>query len=119
MDFKKIKYESSVIPRDTRIFFEKTGNIYEAVVIIANRANQINMELKEELSSKLEEFASSYDNLEEVFENKEQIEVSKFYERIAKPTIIAINEFIEDKLEIRRINDNSENTISSLKIKKS
>ena len=84
---------------------EKTNNIYESVVIISKRANQISAELKEELNNKLQEFASSNDNLEEVFENREQIEISKYYERMPKATLLASQEFLEDKIYHRNITE--------------
>ena len=83
----------------------KTGNLYESIAVIAKRANQINISVKEELHSKLEEFASHTDNLEEVHENKEQIEISRFYERMANPAIQATQEFLEDKIYFRRNDD--------------
>ncbi|MBW8685471.1 DNA-directed RNA polymerase subunit omega [Chitinophaga rhizophila] len=83
----------------------KTGNLYESIAVIAKRANQINISVKEELHSKLEEFASHTDNLEEVHENKEQIEISRFYERMANPAIQATMEFLEDKIYFRRNDD--------------
>jgi DNA-directed RNA polymerase subunit K/omega len=92
---------TTTITRDLLKFEEKTGNIYEAVVIIAKRANHIAAEMKEELHNKLAEFASSQDNLEEIFENREQIEISKFYERLPKPTLIAIQEFLDGKIYFR------------------
>jgi DNA-directed RNA polymerase subunit K/omega len=101
MDYKKTNAETNTITRDLREFESRTGNIYEAVVIMAKRANQINQDLKEELTNKLAEFASHTDNLEESFENREQIEVSKYYERLPKPHAIAIQEFIEDKIYYR------------------
>ncbi|MFR2509242.1 DNA-directed RNA polymerase subunit omega, partial [Odoribacter laneus] len=76
-------------------------NIYEAVAIIAKRANQISVEMKDELSRKLQEFASYADNLEEIFENREQIEISKYYERIPKPVLIATQEFLDDEIYFR------------------
>lgn len=79
----------------------KTGNIYRSVATISKRANQISSNLKEELNSKLAEFASTVDNLEEIFENREQIEISRFYERMPKPTTTAIEEFLNDKLMYR------------------
>ncbi len=79
-------------------FDEKTDNIYEAISIVAKRASQINAEIKKELLEKLEEFATYSDSLEEVFENKEQIEVSKFYEKLPKPHALAIQEWLEDKI---------------------
>ena len=92
MDYKKVKTDSEAVTRDTRKFSEQTGNIYETVVVISKRSNQIALELKDELSKKIEEFATTNDNLEEVFENKEQIEIARFYERLPKPTLIAVNE---------------------------
>jgi len=79
----------------------KTDNIYESIVIMGRRANQIASNIKEELHSKLAEFATSNDNLEEVFENREQIEISKHYERMTKPTLVAIDEFLHDKVYFR------------------
>ena len=79
----------------------KTGNLYKSINVIAARSNQMNAKLKEELHRKLEEFASATDNLEEVFENREQIEISKFYERMPKPTTTAIEEFLEGKINFR------------------
>ena len=80
----------------------KTGNLYEAINIIAKRANQINVAIKEELHNKLEEFASHTDTLEEIHENKEQIEISKAYERMPNPAILATREFMEDKIYYRK-----------------
>ena len=80
----------------------KTGNLYESISIIGKRANQINITLKEELHSKLEEFASHTDSLEEIHENKEQIEISKAYERMPNPALLATQEFMEDKVYFRR-----------------
>ncbi|HMP99410.1 MAG TPA: DNA-directed RNA polymerase subunit omega [Cyclobacteriaceae bacterium] len=96
--------QSSIITRDMDKIAEKTGNIYESVVVISKRAKQIASNLKEELNNKLAEFATTVDNLEEVFENREQIEISKFYERMPKPTSTATEEFMEDKL-VHRMRD--------------
>jgi len=93
MDYKKTKAPNSTITRDCDKLDKETGNIYETVAIVGKRANQISVELKQELNRKLEEFAFYNDNLEEVFENREQIEISKFYERLPKPTLIAMEEF--------------------------
>lgn len=101
MNYKKTNAESSTVTRDLREMDAETNNIYESLVIIAKRANQIGAEMKEELNSKLSEFATSTDNLEEVFENREQIEISKYYERLPKPSLIAIQEYIEDKIYSR------------------
>lgn len=92
---------TTTITRDVRQLDKTTGNIYESLVIIAKRANQISNNIKEELHSKLSEFASANDNLEEVFENREQIEISKHYERMPKPTLIAIDEFLNGKVYFR------------------
>ena len=92
---------SSIVTRDNQKIAEPTGNIYESIAIIGKRSRQVSSNLKEELSSKLADFASSVDNLEEIFENKEQIEISKYYERMAKPTTVAIEEFMSDKLNYR------------------
>ena len=85
---------------------EKTGNLYESIAVIAKRANQINISIKEELHNKLEEFASHTDSLEEIHENKEQIEISKAYERMPNPALLATTEFMEDKIYYRRNEDN-------------
>ena len=91
----------SIITRDLDKVADQTGNIYESIHIIGQRAKQISSTLKEELNNKLSEFASTVDNLEEVFENKEQIEISKFYERMPKPTSLAMEEFTEGKTHHR------------------
>lgn len=101
MDFKKTNANQSIVSRDIRKFDGQTGNIYEAVAIMSKRANQVSTELKEELTSKLQEFGSNNDNLEEIFENREQIEVSKFYEKLPKPSLIAVQEFLEEKIYYR------------------
>lgn len=101
MDFRKVKTESTAITRQKDSFYKGTGNIYETVAILAKRANQISSEMKDELNKKIAEFASSSDNLEEVFENREQIEIAKFYERLPKPTLIAIQEFLEEQIYYR------------------
>lgn len=101
MDFKKTNAELSTVTRDIRQFDGPTGNLYESIAIISKRANQISSEMKEELSAKLAEFASHSDNLEEIFENREQIEISKFYEKLPKPSLISINEFLENKTYYR------------------
>ena len=92
MAYRDSTAERTTITRNIGDLEEKTGNVYESIVILSKRANQINAELKEELTSKLEEFASSTDNLEEIFENREQIEVSRYYERLPKSGAIAMQE---------------------------
>ena len=101
MNFKTTNAELSTITRDLKEIEDKTGNIYESCVAIAKRSNQIAVELKEELVNKIQEFASTTDNLEEVFENREQIEISRFYERLPKTNAIALKEFLEDKLFVK------------------
>jgi DNA-directed RNA polymerase subunit K/omega len=101
MDFKKIKTETSAVTRQKDLFHAGTGNIYETVAVLSKRANQISTEIKEELHKKIGEFASASDNLEEVFENREQIEIAKFYERLPKPTLIAVHEFLNDQIYFR------------------
>ena len=93
--------QSSIITRDIDKIAEPTGNIYESVVVVSKRAKQIAVNIKEELNNKLAEFATTVDNLEEVFENREQIEISKFYERMPKPTSTAMEEFLEGKIGSR------------------
>ena len=94
---------SSVVePKKLSDIKEKTGNLYESIAIIAKRANQINITLKEELHNKLEEFASHTDSLEEIHENKEQIEISKAYERMPNPALLASQEFMEEKIYFRK-----------------
>ena len=92
---------SSTVTRDLRDLDRTTDNIYESIVIMSKRANQISNNIKEELGQKLSEFTSSNDNLEEVFENREQIEISKQYEKMPKPSLIAVQEFLEDKIYYR------------------
>lgn len=92
---------SSIITRNVADLAKETGNVYESISIISKRANQISVKIKEELNSKLAEFATTVDNLEEVFENREQIEISKYYERLPKPTNLAIEEFLEGKVMFR------------------
>jgi DNA-directed RNA polymerase subunit K/omega len=91
--------------KDLNVIKRKTGNVYESIAIIAKRANQINISLKEELHNKLEEFASHTDSLEEIHENKEQIEISRAYERMPNPALLATQEFLEDKIYYRKNED--------------
>ncbi|WP_036385422.1 DNA-directed RNA polymerase subunit omega [Muricauda sp. MAR_2010_75] len=100
-DLKNTKAPVSTTTFNRNEFDEKTGNIYEAISIVAKRGIQINSEIKKELLEKLEEFATYSDSLEEVFENKEQIEVSKFYEKLPKPHALAVQEWLEDKIYYR------------------
>lgn len=100
MSFKNSKAVRTTITRDVVELEHDTGNIYESIVVLSKRANEINADFKEELIQKLEEFASTTDNLEEIFENREQIEISRFYERLPKPTAMAIDEYERGKLEV-------------------
>ena len=102
MDFKNSTAERTTITRDVNKLEAQTSNVYEAIVIMSKRANQLSLELKEELNQKLSEFASSTDNLEEIFENREQIEISRFYERLPKPVAISIQEFEGEGTYYRR-----------------
>jgi DNA-directed RNA polymerase subunit K/omega len=102
MSFKNSSAERSTVTRDTIKMEKETGNIYESIVILSKRSNQISVELKEELNQKLQEFASSTDNLEEIFENREQIEISKFYEKLPKPVAIAMQELTDEKIYTRK-----------------
>ncbi len=102
MDYRKTNAPTTTITRDRQDLQNHSENIYETVMICAKRANQISVEMKQELNAKLEEFASYTDNLEEVFENREQIEISKFYERLPKPSLIALQEYEEDNIYFRR-----------------
>lgn len=105
VDFKKSNAPQNTLTWDTVKLSEKTGNVYEMVNVIAKRANQVSVDMKEELSKKLQEFASYTDNLEEVFENHEQIEISRFYERLPKPVSIATQEFVQDRIYFRKTNE--------------
>ena len=97
MDYKKTQAPTNTQTRDLRAMVGEE-NVYEAVAVISKRANQIGVEIKAELEKKLQEFAPYTDNLEEVFENREQIEISRFYEKLPKPTLIATQEFVDGKI---------------------
>lgn len=103
MDYKKTKAPTNTVTRDIMNLCEETGNIYESVAIIGKRANQISADIKQELNQKLQEFATTNDSLEEVFENREQIEISRYYERMPKATLIAIEEFEEGRVHHRKL----------------
>lgn len=105
MSFKSSTAERTTVTRDLVDLEAKTGNIYESIAMLGRRSNQINVELKEELTRKLLEFASSTDNLEEIFENREQIEISRFYERLPKPVAMAIHELMEEKIYQRKLEE--------------
>lgn len=109
MDYKKTNAPTNTVTHNLMDFCENTGNIYESVVIMSKRSNQIAVEIKQDLSKKLQEFASYNDNLEEVFENREQIEISRYYEKLPKPTLIAAQEFAEDNVYYRNPAKEKEN----------
>ena len=101
MDYKKIRTETEAVTRKKEDFYLTTGNIYETVAILAKRSNQISQEMKTELEQKISEFATTTDNLEEIFENREQIEIARFYEKLPKSTLLAVQEFLDNKIYIR------------------
>lgn len=104
MDYKRVTASTTTETRNLAKISEQTGNIYEAVKILGKRANQISIEMKQDLDAKLQEFASYSDNLEEIFENHEQIEISRFYEKLPKPTLIAIDEWEHEEVYFRNPN---------------
>jgi len=101
MDYKKTTAPDNIITRDMIELGETTGNVYETVRIIGKRSNEIAVDIKQDLGKKLQEFSSSVDSLEEIFENREQIEISKYFERIPKPTLIATEEFVQNEIYYR------------------
>lgn len=101
MDYKRTKADKTTQTRDSGDFNTMTGNMYEAISMLSKRSNQIAQDLKQELYRKIEEFASQNDNLEEIFENREQIEISKYYEQLPKATLLSIQEYLEDKTYYR------------------
>ena len=101
MDYKKSNAPLNTVTRDLVELAQQTGNIYETVCVIAKRSNQIAAEMKHDLEKKLQEFASLNDNLEEISENREQIEISRYYEKLPKPTLIATQEYIDEKIYFR------------------
>lgn len=109
MDYKKSNGPLNTVTRDMIELSEDTGNVYETVCIIAKRANQIAAQMKEDLDKKLQEFTTINDNLEEINENREQIEISRFYERLPKPTLIATQEYVDHKLFFRKSNKDRSN----------
>ena len=108
MDLKKINAPVNTITYNRNKIDEPTENIYEAISIISRRAEQINSEIKKELIEKLEEFATFNDSLEEIFENKEQIEVSKFYEKLPKPHALAVQEWLDGKIYHRNTEEDNQ-----------
>ena len=108
MNHKKINAPTTTVTNNLMDFSEPTGNIYESVVIMSKRANQITSEIKNDLSTKLKEFGTKNDSLDEEFENREQIEISRYYERMPKPVLIAEQEFLEDKIYYRNPTENKD-----------
>jgi len=102
MQYKNVNAEKTTVTRDVVNLEDKTGNLYQSIVAVSKRSNQISTSIKEELTQKLQEFATSTDSLEEVFENREQIEISKHYEKMPKSTAIAMQELLEDKIYLRK-----------------
>ncbi|MCF0184233.1 MAG: DNA-directed RNA polymerase subunit omega [Bacteroidaceae bacterium] len=105
MDYKKSNAPTNTVTRNVMDLCEETGNIYETVAILGKRANQISTDIKDELKKKLSEFAAATDSMEEVFENREQIEISRYYERLPKPSLIATQEFIDGRIYYRNPED--------------
>jgi DNA-directed RNA polymerase subunit K/omega len=106
IELKRFNAPTNTVTRNVEQFAATTGNMYESVMIIAKRANQISAELKQELSRKLEDFSGVSDNLEEVFENREQIEMSKYYEKLPKAGLLATQEFLDGKIYYRKAESN-------------
>ncbi len=104
-NFKKSPASPTTITRDTAAIQAPTGNIYEVITIISKRANQISVKMKEELNEKLEEFSGHTDTLDEVFENREQIEISRFYEKLPKPSLLAIQEWMDEEISYRKVEE--------------
>jgi len=111
MDIKKNNVPNNTVTRKITDLDEQTGNIYESVVIVSRRADQISTSLKQELNRKLAEFSTSGDSMEETFENREQIEISKYYERMPKASLIATEEFLNHEVYFRNAAEDSEDII--------
>lgn len=109
MDYKKTNAPLNTVTRDMIKLSEDTGNVYETVCIIGKRANQISVEMKHDLEKKLQEFASINDSLEEISENREQIEISRYYEKLPKPTLIAAQEYTDKKVVYRNLSKEKDN----------
>lgn len=115
MDTKKYRTTTSIITRNIAEFDEQTDNIYETIAMLSKRANQVSSTLKKELHRKIEEFAQSSDSLDEIFENREQIEIVKYYEQLPKPVLIAIQEYLNKELFYRNPEkEKRENAVASL-----
>lgn len=114
MDYKKTNAPTNTVTHNLMDFCEATGNVYESVAIIGKRANQISVQMKEDLQKKLKEFASSSDALEETFENREQIEISRYYEKLPKATLIAQEQFLAGRVYFRNPSKEKEKLSSEL-----
>ena len=112
MDYKKTTASGTTVTRDLMSLAEETGNVYETVRIIGKRSNEITSDIKHDLERKLQEFSSYTDSLDEVFENREQIEISRYFERLPKPSLIATQEFVDGEVYFR--NPAKENNIEEL-----
>ena len=117
MKFKKTGAEQTTITRNVKDIVEKTGNVYQSLAILVKRSEQINEKMKAELLNKLNEFATHTDELEEVFENTEQIEVSKFYERLPKPWAIAVKELLDNEIYVREV-EQEQDDLDTLSLEK-
>ncbi len=113
MDYKRTTADKTTETRDSGAFNKVTDNMYESISMLSKRSNQIAQEIKQELYRKIEEFASQNDNLEELFENREQIEIARFYEQLPKATLIAINEYLNDQL-VYRNDENGKGAINEM-----
>ena len=111
MDFKRIKTDTFAVTRDLNNFDKETDNIYESLIILSKRANQIAVEMKEELNEKIQDFSDSNDISDEVFENKEQIELARHYEQLPKPTLLATQEFLNDQIYFRLPEENAKKEV--------
>ncbi|MDR0605782.1 MAG: DNA-directed RNA polymerase subunit omega [Bacteroidales bacterium] len=109
VDYKKTKTDNVAATRDINNFDKKTGNIYESLVILSKRANQIASDIKEELNDKIQEFSINHEMSDEIFENKEQIELARYYEQLPKPSLLAIQEFLDDQIYYRLPEESAKN----------
>lgn len=107
-NYKEIQAPDTTVTRNTDDIRKVSGNIYEAIAVVSRRANQIGLSMKEELNGKLAEFATTTDNLDDVFENREQIEISKFYESLPKPNAMALSEYMDEDVYFRNPSENQE-----------
>jgi DNA-directed RNA polymerase subunit K/omega len=114
MDYKKSTAPGSTITRDMMSMSEETGNVYETVRIIGKRANEISVDIKQDLERKLQEFSSYTDSLDEIFENREQIEISRYFERLPKSTLIAAQEYVDGEIYYRNPSKEKDNVIEEL-----